>query len=143
MTQRFRILIADRNRHVREFLGRELARDGFLVEAAADGSEVMARLRASPVPDLLVLDLELPLLEACEMARGLREMGLEIPIVLHSFPPEAPLPCRLEEIGPFVEKSGENIQGLKETIWECLREAYPARFQRGKGHGQPQVPGAS
>lgn len=136
MIHQFRILVADRNRHVREFLSRELAKDSFFVlETAADGLELLTRLQRSPLPDLLVLDLELPLLQVCEMAEKLREMGVEIPIVLHSFPPEVLIPCKLEEIGPFVEKS-ENIQGLKETIWESLKKAYPARFQTSQRRGE-------
>lgn len=138
MTEQFRILVADRNRHVREFLQRELGAEGFWVEIAADGREVLARMEVEPLPDLMVLDLELPFVEGCELARRLKEMGIGIPVVVHSFPPQSTLPCRMEEIGPFVEKSGENIQGLREIIWGSLRQAYPGRFQARGGEGHQE-----
>ncbi|MEJ5376439.1 MAG: response regulator [bacterium] len=137
MSRQVRILVADRNRHVREFLQRELAAEGFCVETAADGREVLARMELQPLPELLVLDLELPFVEGCEVAARLKQMGVRIPIVVHSLPPRSPLPCSVEEIGPFVEKSGENIQGLTCIIWKSLREAYPGRFPAPRGPQEP------
>lgn len=135
MSERFKILVADRNRHVREFLKRELAYEGFLVDTAGDGKEVLERMAEGCAPDLLVLDLELPFVDGCQVALRLKELGLRIPVVVHSFPTDNKPPCALEEIGLFVEKSGENIQKLRETIWQCLKEAYPARFRPGRGQG--------
>ena len=54
------ILIADRNRHVREFLKRELAAVGYRVRLAKNGREVLNWVNHYPPPDLLILDLNLP-----------------------------------------------------------------------------------
>ncbi len=134
MGESFRILVADRNRHVREFLKRELASQGFLVETVGDGKELLDGLGAGRVPDLLVLDLELPFVDGCQVVSRLKELGIRIPIVVHSFLPEGPLPCRIGEIGRFVEKSGENIQMLLATIRSCLEQTYPARSRDKETH---------
>jgi FixJ family two-component response regulator len=135
----FRILVADRNRHVREFLKRELASQGFLVETVGDGKELLDGFGAGRIPDLLVLDLELPLLDGCQVASRLKELGIRIPIVIHSFLPEGPLPSGIEEIGRFVEKSGENIQMLLATICSLLGQTYPARSSDKKADESDRI----
>ena len=52
-----KILIADRNRHVRDFLRRELHAEGYRIEVARDGREVLNHLQGHEPPDLLILDL--------------------------------------------------------------------------------------
>ena len=46
MYDKFTILIADRNRHVREFLRRELMAEDYCVEVAKDGREVLLMITA-------------------------------------------------------------------------------------------------
>ena len=46
MAKTCKILIADRNRHVRDFLRRELGAEGYQVEVARDGREVLGRIMA-------------------------------------------------------------------------------------------------
>jgi CheY-like chemotaxis protein len=60
-------LIADRNRHVRDFLRRELTAEGYQVEMAADGREVLSRIEGADPPHLLILDLEIPYLDEPEV----------------------------------------------------------------------------
>lgn len=56
MKRPFTILIADRNPHVRKFLMREFAADGFLVQVAKSGQEVLRLVFSHKHLDLLVLD---------------------------------------------------------------------------------------
>ena len=63
----------------------QLARDylehaGFTVASASDGREALASFRAS-APDLLVLDLGLPLVDGLDVARAIRKTS-NVPIVM-------------------------------------------------------------
>jgi len=63
----------------------QLARDylehaGFSVASASDGREALASFRAS-APDLLVLDLGLPLVDGLDVARAIRKTS-NVPIVM-------------------------------------------------------------
>lgn len=119
-----KILIADRNRHVREFLRRELLAEGYLVDAARDGREVLEMLNGRNPPDLLILDLDLPYLMELGVLELLQERLPALPVVIHSFLPET------DELLPmtaaFLEKK-ENTNHLKEVVAELLRQDNPSR----------------
>lgn len=75
-----RILLVDDDPTVTEVVGRYLEREGFVVEAVADGA---AALRAAQVlpPDLVVLDLMLPGMGGLEVCRRLRQAA-PVPVVM-------------------------------------------------------------
>jgi two-component system, OmpR family, response regulator MprA len=76
-----RLLVVEDDPQIRAMLTRALRYEGFDVEAACDGAEAMAALRASP-PDLLLLDLLLPDADGVELSRRLREDGDLVPILM-------------------------------------------------------------
>jgi two-component system response regulator MprA len=76
-----RLLVVEDDPQVRAMLTRALRYEGFDVEAACDGAEAMAALRASP-PDLVLLDLLLPDADGVELSRRLREDGDPVPILM-------------------------------------------------------------
>ena len=59
MKENFTLLIADRNRNIREFLQRELITDGYRVLLACDGRQVL-KIIDNEAPDLLIIDLDIP-----------------------------------------------------------------------------------
>jgi DNA-binding response OmpR family regulator len=121
-----KILIADRNRHVREFLRRELAREGYLVEVARDGREVIASLNGAAPPDLLILDLEIPYAHELEGLKGLQDGKLPLPVVIHSFLPESGHPPAVPFAAAFLEKKGDT-EHLKAVVAEVIGRKYPGR----------------
>ncbi len=112
-----KILIADRNRHVREFLCRELMDEGYLVEAARDGREVLQMLNSQNPPALLILDLELPYLNELQVLGVLQEKLPLLPVLIHSFLPESEQ--HLPPATAFLEKR-EDTNLLKEVVAELL-----------------------
>jgi CheY-like chemotaxis protein len=112
-----KILIADRNRHVRDFLRRELLAEGYQVDAARDGREVLQMLNGQNQPDLLILDLELPYVTELKVLELLQEKLPSLPVVIHSFLPEAE--SHLPEATTFLEKR-EDTNLLKEVVAELL-----------------------
>lgn len=69
-----RILVAEDDADDQLLLGEALNAAGFqgTLEFVADGVQLMARLRAHPLPDLLLLDLNMPRLTGHEVLQRLR-----------------------------------------------------------------------
>ncbi|MEO7964926.1 MAG: histidine kinase dimerization/phospho-acceptor domain-containing protein, partial [Gemmatimonadaceae bacterium] len=80
-----RILLADDNADMREYLARLLRTRGWDVEAVSDGSAALAAARHSP-PDLVLSDVMMPGLDGFALVRALRsdEITRTIPTILLS-----------------------------------------------------------
>ena len=124
----FTILIADRNPHVCNFLQRELTAEGYHVEVTKDGRDVLRRIRGEKLPDLLILDLEIPYVGGLVILEGLRDHHPELPVVIHTFPTEDASHAVVQSAAAFVEKKG-NTNRLKATVRETLKRFYPQRSQ--------------
>lgn len=76
-----RILVVDDDRAVRESLRRSLQFNGYQVDLAADGQQALDML-AQNRPDLMVLDVMMPRVDGLEVARRLRSVGDDLPILV-------------------------------------------------------------
>jgi phosphoserine phosphatase RsbU/P len=65
------ILIVDDNEGNRDMLARQLVRQGHTVDAAVDGRDALARLRAAPF-DLVLLDMMMPVLDGYGTLREIK-----------------------------------------------------------------------
>ncbi|MDX6729011.1 MAG: two-component system, OmpR family, response regulator MprA [Baekduia sp.] len=66
---------------VREALERALRYDGFAVELAADGQQAI-RCLASGRPDVVLLDVLMPLIDGLEVCRRMRHAGDRTPVLM-------------------------------------------------------------
>lgn len=123
-----KILIADRNRHVRDFLRRELNAEGYRVEVARDGREVLRHLHGDKPPDLLILDLEIPYVDELEVLGRLKDRQPPLPVVIHTILPEAANHPALPWAAAFLEKKGD-IDLLKAVVAKVLGQNYPQRSE--------------
>jgi len=128
MNDPFRILITDRNRHVREFLEREFRGAGYQTQVAKDGQEVLALMEAEMPPDLLILDLEMPHGDGLQILQRLQTRLPPLPVVIHAFLAEHSDQAALDKVAALVEKEGDT-NCLKTTVMEVLRKHYPSRFE--------------
>jgi DNA-binding response OmpR family regulator len=128
MNGEFHILIADRNRHVREFLQRELRADGYCVQVARDGREVLLTLNGDQRPDLLILDLDIPHEGWPALLRQIRRDAPSTPVVIHTLLTEFVGHPDLLDTAVFLEKSG-NTDMLKRTVREVLMNCYRKRWE--------------
>ena len=127
MPDGFTVLITDRNRHVRNFLRRELLSDGYHVEVAADGRDLLRKISIAKPPDLLILDLEIPYSGGPVILDRLRRIISGVPVIIHAFATEEASHPAVQRTAAFVEKMG-NTDRLKATVLEVLKEYYPDRF---------------
>ena len=83
MTERklTKILLVDDQRDIRSIVGLALGKIGkFEVQVSSSGEEALA---AAPdfSPDLLMLDLSMPVMDGVATLKGLRERGIEAPAI--------------------------------------------------------------
>jgi CheY-like chemotaxis protein len=80
------VLVVDDDADVRAMLCTVLDAEGFRVETAADGDEALVRMRRVPVPCVVLLDLNMPLLDAYGFRAAQRREPelLAIPVILYS-----------------------------------------------------------
>jgi len=127
MPDGFTVLITDRNRHVRNFLRRELSAEGYQVEVAADGRDLLRKVSIADPPDLLILDLEIPYSGGPAILKRLRRAKSGLPVIIHGFATDDTSHPAVQQTAAFVEKMG-NTDRLKAAVLEILREYYPNRF---------------
>ncbi len=126
MKKSFTILIADKNKNVSDFLRRELSAEGYNVNVAKDGGQILSVIEGSEAPDLLVLDLEIPDTDGSRILEKTQRRQPPLPVIIHTFLTEESERENLNKGEIYIEKSG-NIDHLKAAIAEMLRTFYPER----------------
>lgn len=83
MPEPSRILVVDDDVAIVEIVAEVLRGEGYEVTTAANGRDALRVLGESqPLPELVVLDMRMPVLNGWEFAAALRERGLDIPLVV-------------------------------------------------------------
>jgi two-component system, OmpR family, response regulator MprA len=84
-----RVLLADDDRAIRESLARALELEGYEVQAVPNGATALALAREAP-PDVLVLDVMMPVLDGLTVCRVLRSERDRTPILMLTARTETP-----------------------------------------------------
>ena len=76
-----RVLVAEDDRAVRDAVERALSFEGYEVITARDGAEALQRV-LNDSPDLVVLDVMMPIVDGLETCRRLRASGNAVPVLM-------------------------------------------------------------
>lgn len=118
------LLLVDDDSDIVEALGEILRGEGHVVHSAATGEDGLLVLRASPLPDALVLDVDMPVLGGPGMAHKmlLHDAGEEhVPIILMSARDDLPELAR--DMGTsYVLKKPPTIDAFLMVLNQALRE---------------------
>ncbi len=79
-----RVLIVADHHGVRDALRMVVDLAGYEVETAADGRQALARIAARR-PDVMLIDMQLPVMPGWELPDQLRRLGLDVPVIFMSF----------------------------------------------------------
>ena len=130
-------MVADRNRHVRDYLRREMRAEGYQLLLAKNSREVLNWIDEERQVDLLILDLDLPDITDLALLKKLKDLRSTLPVVIHTIPSEYINHVPIMSTAAFVEKNGSSIDRLKNVISDILRKSYPGRFEESaKGYEQ-------
>ena len=129
-----KILVAEDEPAVASLIAYNLEQDGYRVTIAEDGEEALRSLRAAP-PELLVLDLLLPLRSGWQVLREIRtrrELGLsEIPVLVVSALACDRLERQLAAMGAQVVIGKPfSVQGLRDTVRRLIGARHPSSDAR-------------
>lgn len=79
------VLVIDDDAPLRRMLSLTLRDGGFAVVPAGDGQAALDLLTTdASLPDAIVLDLEMPVMDGRAFFRALRERGLDVPVIVVS-----------------------------------------------------------
>jgi len=118
------VVLADRNRHIRSLLARELDSQGYEVTCCGLGREAVALARKQG--DILVVDGDLSDMDALSVIRQVREVRPELPIVVHAHSAEEAAQCLQERFVLFVPKEQDPARLVR-----VVRRALETRPQAG------------
>jgi DNA-binding NtrC family response regulator len=113
---RYRLLIADRNPRIRDFLKREFTLVGYEVRLAENSEQVLSIVLEAPLPDLLIIDPDFPDADSSTLLKILQDRVPRLPVVLHTLDADlksAQLPWNRVQ---WVEKNGSSVEKLKQTV---------------------------
>lgn len=113
---RRRILVVEDDHDIRFLVKTGLHDKGYLVTEATNGREALDRMAARCAPDLVVLDLMMPVMSGTEFLRELRKTRPHLPVILitasQTHPPLDQATTLLKK--PFT------IQELRQAVAERL-----------------------
>ena len=123
MQKEFNLLIVDRNPHIRNFLKREFQSEGYNVQLAKNGRELVGLLYSSAPIDLVIIDPDIPDVSQPNLFKSLEDRVPPLPFVIHS-----DLFDYLESTShiskaTFVPKQGSSSETLKDVILNILKES--------------------
>lgn len=120
MDRQYTILVADRNSRVRGFLKRELMAEGYHVQLAEDGKQVLKKVYHSDPLDLIILDPDLPDAEENILLTRLQNRIPALPLIVHAIQSECETFEFLPDEAVFVEKGDKSVEHLKRVVAEIL-----------------------
>ncbi|MFO0581640.1 MAG: response regulator [Anaeromyxobacter sp.] len=113
---RARVLLVEDDPDIRESLSEALRYEGYEVELAWHGREALARLARDPLPDVILLDLMMPVMNGWEFREAqLEDAALaDIPVVVISA--QAPGACAPDRYLPKPFSLGDLFAAIDELV---------------------------
>ncbi len=136
ISKRALVLVADDEPAIRETVRMVLDFEGYRVEEAADGLEVLQLVRDRQ-PDTLLLDIRMPRMDGIEVLKALRDRGYDLPIIMISGHADIRTAIEATRRGAFefLEKPLE-----RDRLLLVIRNAVEARqLQRASRESRPEL----
>lgn len=118
------VLVVDDDRELREVLVRSLADAGYHTAEAGNGRQALDRLEGATLPDAILIDVMMPVMNGVELIKALRNDARyrRIPVILMTGINDSMIGVRLN--APVVTKP--NFDALMPILRQYTRPATPA-----------------
>ena len=113
-----KILVVDDEESIRFLYKEELEEEGFIVELAQNGKEALEKLPLFK-PDLITLDIKMPVMDGIETLKRIREVERQLPVILCSAYGDYKQDLTTWASDAYIVKCA-NLTDLKTTIRKLL-----------------------
>ena len=122
-----RILVVDDEREVLELTKRKLDRLGYEVFTAINGQEALGIVRKDPPPDLILLDVQMPVMNGYSFMLELKRMKdrKSVPVIVTTAYSEMQPIFTLKGVRGYLVKPIK-MEELVEKIQQCLGKSSPS-----------------
>jgi DNA-binding response OmpR family regulator len=124
----YRILVVDDEENIRLLYERELRKEGYEVEVAANGEQALEKFRSSE-PHLVVLDIKMPGMDGLEVMNRMLSMNNQLPIILNTAYASYKDNFTTWSADAYVVKSADLTQ-FKNKVEEILKEKYGEKARK-------------
>jgi len=121
MQDGFKVLVADSNRYIRELLRRELVSEGYHVQLVGNGRDLVSVIEKDGLLDLLVVDIQMPLMDERRLKDLLDDRLPSLPVILHGHWEECEDCSIMQTTCAFVER-GRDVEELKQAVKQVLQD---------------------
>ncbi|HEY1534577.1 MAG TPA: response regulator [Polyangiaceae bacterium] len=125
-----RIVVAEDDFEMRRLVADCLRKEGYEVQEVADGGELLFRIednlfmRRAPIPvDLFVTDIRMPVYTGLEIVSGLREAGLDMPVIIMTAFGNPETRERAEALGAALLDKPFKMEQLRALVRRLLRQS--------------------
>jgi len=129
MQKKINLLIVDRNPHIRSFLKREFLSEGYNVQLAKNGRELIDIIHSSTPIDMVIIDPDIPDVSQLNLFKSLEDRIPSLPFVIHSDPFHDFESISHTSKAVFVPKQGSSSETLKDVVWNLLKKSYSNIFK--------------
>jgi DNA-binding response OmpR family regulator len=120
MDTKKRILIIDDTKNYLWLLSQSFVENGFAVTTAGNGEEGLSAIEKEK-PDLILLDIEMPIMDGITMAKKLKESGIDVPIIfLTNMSDVKHISEAAETAADYIVKSDLTLEGVVARVKEKL-----------------------
>ena len=119
MIKPLHILITDLNHNVKNFLTRELEKEGCVIYTAENAIDAQKYIYGANQLDIVILDPELPDLFGQPLLYEVQDRLPPVPVIVHAYK-ELFDDLKKDDNMYFVEKNAKSIKLLKEKINEII-----------------------
>jgi len=123
-----RIVVAEDDFEMRRLVADCLRKEGYDVLEVADGAELLLHVENSlflrhllAPADLFVTDIRMPVYSGLEIVGGMRDAGIEIPVVVMTAFGNAETRERAEQLGAVLIEKPFKMAALRELVRRVLR----------------------
>jgi CheY-like chemotaxis protein len=137
-----RVLLVDDNFVTRETMSLLLGGVGYQVVTAANGQDALERLRAHAPPNLILLDLDMPVMDGITFCQQRKkdDRFAAIPLVLVSSADDLAEKASSVGADSYLQKPVDSIQ-LLDVLRHCCGVTHTATDQGAPGHVTSPPPG--
>jgi DNA-binding response OmpR family regulator len=115
-----KILLVEDEEGLRLLYGEELKAEGYEVIFASNGKEALRQLEADR-PDLIILDIVMPVMDGMETLGQIMGRERKVPIIIHTSYPGYREDFMSWAADAYVAKSSD-LRELKETVGDLLKK---------------------